>query len=215
LLNSYLAKMNKLLKTKWLASGKKYFFSVLFILLLFTSCQSKEKEIKDTTSYELEDYYEFQGFDLASYDIPATIMLPDETANIGASIKPEVEHIKDDFYWNIYAGQNFHLYIEDYGENTNLVKEQKQKLKNTQFYDVKYLVDEPDLIIYEVTLKVRGHANAAKTVGVKHVSYHVYSEQVIDGIHYEMRSRDEGFDLKYIELIAKSIRSIKSKSAQA
>lgn len=182
-----------------------------FLFIFIFSCTKGKSETINIPP-ELEDYYEFQGFDLSEYGIPATIMLPDETANIGASTTPEVQHLESDFYWNILVGQNFHLYIEDYGDNTNLVSDHKQKLENTQFYEVKYLLDEPDLIIYEITLKVRGHANASKSVGVEHVSYHVYGERVVNGIHYELRSRDEGFDRLIIELMAKSIRSFKEKS---
>lgn len=184
--------------------------SFLCLFLIIFSCNKGKSEAIIVPS-ELEDYYEFQGFDLSEYGIPATIMLPDETANIGASTTPEVQHLKSDFYWNILVGQNFHLYIEDYGDNTNLVAEHKRKLENTQFYEVKYLLEEPDLIIYEITLKVRGHANASKSVGVDHVSYHVYSERIVNGIHYELRSRDEGFARNIIELMAKSIRSFKDK----
>jgi hypothetical protein len=183
----------------------------VFLFFLMFSCSQLSDSNKIKVPDELEDYYEFQGFDLSHYGIPATIMLPDETANIGASTTPEVLHLESDFYWNIHVGQNFHLYIEDYGDNTNLVKDQKEKLANTQFYDVEYLVNEKDIIVYKVTLKVRGHANASKSVGVKHESYHVYSEKVINGIHYELRSRDEGFDKDIIDLMAKSIQSFKEK----
>lgn len=186
--------------------------SFYFLLFLFIfSCTKNPDSNSINISDEPEEYYEFQGFDLSGYDIPATIMLPDETANIGASTTPEVFHLESDFYWNIHVGQNFHLYIEDYGDNTNLVQAQKQKLENTQFYDVRYLLDETDLIVYEITLKVRGHAQASNSVGVKHISYHVYGERIINGIHYELRSRDEGFERPIIELMAKSIRSFQEK----
>lgn len=181
-----------------------------FLIFALFSCKDNSKQFLTDVS-ELEDYYEFQEFDLSPYGIKASIMLPDETANIGASTKPDVEHLESDFYWNIQVGQNFHLYIEDYGDNTDLVKAHKQKLSNTQFYDVKYLHDDTDLIIYQVTLKVRGSDNAPKTVGIKHVSYHVYGEKVINGIHYELRSRDEGFEKPIIDLMAKSILSLKEK----
>lgn len=188
--------------------------SVGVLVVLFTvilqSC-SYFGDNKNVLIEEVEDYFEFQDFDLSNYGIPATLKLPDETANIGAAMQPEVHHLESDFYWNIQVGPNFLLYIEDFGDNTNLVKEHKQKLENTQFYDVEYIVDEADLIVYKITLKVRGHANASKNVGVKHESYHVYGERVINGIHYEMRSRDEGFDKPIIDLMAKSIRSIKEK----
>ena len=195
----------------YINKARKFSFFVLSLLILF-SCSDKNNSDNLIIPSELEDYYEFQGVDLTNYGIPATIMLPDETANIGASTTPEILHLESDFYWNINVGQNFHLYIEDFGDNTNLVQEKKRELESTQFYDVQYIVDEPDLIIYEITLKVRGHVNASKSVGIKHVSYHVYGERVINGIHYELRSRDEGFERPIIELMAKSIRSFKEKN---
>ncbi len=195
-------------------SGKTTLLFTVFmwIGLAFSinSCRNSDvEEIKD----ESEDYYEFQGFDLSEYEIPATIMLPDETANIGASTKPEVEHKESDFYWDISVGPSFHLHIEDYGDNAMLVEKQKQKLSNFSFYDIHYLVEEEDLIVYEQKLKVRGKANAPHGVGIEHVSYHVYGIRNINGINFEIRSKDEGVEKPIIELMAKSIRSFKPKSS--
>ncbi|MCO5260074.1 MAG: hypothetical protein M9916_08020 [Crocinitomicaceae bacterium] len=194
---------------KSLISLVKYAF-FLALLFIYPSCNNNSKKEVVATD-NMEDYYEFQGFDLTPYDLNASIMLPDETANIGASTQPEVDHIESDFYWVINIGQNFHLYIEDYGDNSNLVKTQKQKLSNTQFYDVEYIVDEENLIIYKVKLKVRGNQKASAKVGVNHESFHVYAEQVVNGIHYELRSSDEGADEPIIKLMAKSIKSFKGK----
>lgn len=185
--------------------------AVIFLMALLVFACKNEKS-NDVSVSELEDYYEFQGFNLTPFDINATIMLPDETANIGASTQPDVEHIQSDFYWQINIGQNFHLYIEDYGDNTNLVKAHKEKLKNTSFYDVEYVLEEPELVIYKVKLKVRGNQNASKRVGINHEAYHVYAEKVVNGIHYELRSSDEGASKEIIELMAKSIRSFKGKN---
>jgi hypothetical protein len=183
---------------------------IFVIACAFVACKNNNES--PVNSSNLEDYYEFQGFNLTPYDINATIMLPDETANIGASTQPDVVHIESDFYWQINIGQNFHLYIEDYGDNTNLVKAHKEKLKKTSFYDIEYLVDEPDMVIYRVKLKVRGNQNASKRVGIAHEAYHVFAEKVVNGIHYELRSSDEGADKEIIELMAKSIKSFKGKN---
>ena len=173
------------------------------------SCSSKKEDIQADL---LEDYYEFKSFDLSEYELPASIMLPDETASIGASTKPEVLHKISDFYWDISVGQNFQIHIEDYGDNKNLLEVQKTKLADYSFYDITYWVDEPALIIYQQKLKVRGNANAPNTVGVEHISYHVYGVKEINGVYYELRSRDEGVDKPIVELMAKSIRSFQSKA---
>lgn len=157
-----------------------------------------------------DDYYEFKGISLKEYGIPAMIMLPDETANIGASTKPEVIHADGDFIWDIQVGQNFELHIEDYGDYTDMVEYRKKELKDQDIFKIRYLVDEKDLIVYERTLIVKGSKKASPSVGVKHASYHVYGQKIINGITYELRSRDEGYEKMIIELMAKSIKSFKA-----
>jgi hypothetical protein len=98
----------------------------------------------------------------------------------------------------------------NYGDYTDLVEYKKKELKEQEVFNIKYLVNEKDLIVYESTLLVRGSKQASPTVGVKHKSYHVYAQRVINGITYELRSRDEGYERMIIDLMAKSIRSFKS-----
>ncbi len=187
--------------------------SSLFVILIigFSSCGDSKKADK-TSGNGLnidDDYYEFQGFNLKDFDIPAIIMLPDETANIGASTKPEVIHAEDDFKWEIIVGQNYHLLIDDWGDYTDMVESRKKELKELKFYKISYLIDDKDFILYEQELKVDGSSKASSTVGIPHKSYHVYAQKVIDGVTYVFRSRDEGYEKMIIELIAKSIKSVK------
>ena len=156
-----------------------------------------------------DDYYEFQDFNLQGYDIPAVISLPDETANIGASTKPEIIHIEDDVKWEVKIGPNFQLHIEDYADITDLIEVEKKELAEQTFFKVKYLIDEKDLILYERTLLVKGTDNASPNVGVEHKSYHVYGQKIVDGITYELQSREDGYEKNIIELMAKSIKSFK------
>lgn len=195
-------------------STKKYlFYSLFFIVLGLTSCNTDPKDLLESEQDLLEEYYEFQGFDLSQYDIPATIMLPDETANIGASTKPEVLHTEDNFYWDINVGPNFQMHIEDYGDNKNLVTEHKKSLKERDMFAINYLIDEKDLVMYERKLIVKGEKNAPKTVGIEHKSYHVFGQKTVNGITYELRSRDEGYEKVIIELMTKSIRSFEKKNS--
>lgn len=185
----------------------------LFVLsgLMISSCGGSKEE-KETTGEGVnldDDYYEFKGVSLKEYDIPAMIMLPDETANIGASTRPEIIHNDGDFIWDINVGPNFELHIEDYGDYTDMVEYKKKELKEQEIFKINYLVDEKDLIVYERTLIVKGSKKASPTVGVKHKSYHVYGQKIINGITYELRSRDEGYEKMIIELMAKSIKSFK------
>lgn len=183
----------------------------ILTLLFFSACTTDPKDLMDGDQDALEEYYEFQGFDLSAYDIPATIMLPDETANIGASTKPEVIHTEDNFYWDINVGPNFQMHIEDFGDNKDLVSAHKKSLKQKDMFEITYLIDEDDIVLYERKLIVKGDKKAPKSVGVEHRSYHVYGQKTINGINYELRSREEGYEKVIIELMAKSVRSLDKK----
>ena len=180
--------------------------AILSSLVFLAACGSD-----DSTSTELteEDLASFAGLQLKPYEIPAIIMLPDETANIGASTKPEVIHTETDFRWKIIVGPNFEMDITDWGSEKDLVKQKKKELANTDFLSIKYLVDEPNFILYEQQLKVKGSKKASSTVGVEHKTYHVYAEKEINKINYVFSSREEGYEKMIIELMAKSIRSVK------
>lgn len=182
----------------------------LFVFLalsafVLTRCGGEEK----TDQLTDDDLYEFRGFSMKPYDIPIMIMLPDETANIGASTKPEVIHEEDGFQWRLSVGQNFEMVIDDWGADREMVSSEKKELAEHSFYDIKYLVDEPDFILYEQTLKVDGKKGVSKSVGVEHRTFHVYGQKVINGITYVFRSRDEGYEKVIIDLMAKSIKSVK------
>ncbi len=185
--------------------------ATVICLALFSSCgENVKNDMQNNSGIVLnDDYYEFQGFSLKKYDIPAMIMLPDETANIGASTKPEITHAEDDFKWELEVGSNFHMLIDDWGDYTDMVETRKKELKDLDFYKIKYIIDEKDFILYEQELMPKGSAKASNTVGVPHKSYHVYGEKVIDGITYVFRSLDEGSEKIIIELMAKSIKSVK------
>jgi len=186
------------------------FFHLVFSLTL-VSCSENEKIVEEPKEAETvldDDYYDFQGFNMSPYDIPVMIMLPDETANIGASTKPEVFHTVDDFKWELLVGSNFEMLIDDWGDYTDMVVTRKKELASLDFYKINYLIDQKNFIMYEQELIPKG-VKASNSVGVPHKSYHVYAEKVIDGVTYVFRSKDEGAEKLIIELMAKSIKSVK------
>lgn len=194
--------------------GKLVIFGLVGMSTLLYSCGSEEVDPNDGEIVVDDDYYEFQDFNLSPYDIDAFISLPDETANIGASTKPEIIHIEDDIKWEVNVGPNFQLMIEDYGDLTDLIEVEKKELAEQTFFKVNYIIDDPDLILYERTLLVKGTEKASPKVGVEHRSYHVYGQKIIDGITYELQSREDGYEKVIIELMAKSIKSMKPKKKQ-
>ncbi len=182
--------------------------AIAFGMFVFTNCgaDNPNPDSEDVTIDD--DYYEFQDFIMADYDIPAVISLPDETANIGASTHPEVKH-EESFKWEINVGPKFQLLIEDFGILDDIVKEKKKELADQKIFEIKYLVDEPELIVYERTLMVTGSKYAAPEVGVEHKSYHVYGQKTVDKIIYGLSTAQEGCEKHIVELMAKSIKSFK------
>ncbi|MEY4571892.1 MAG: hypothetical protein RLZ10_1109 [Bacteroidota bacterium] len=180
---------------------KKYiFFGFLSLFTLLNSCGDKNENT--TSNAKNLDFYQFFKFDLSQYDIPATIMLPDETVGIGTSFIPEVKHNEADFLWEINIGPNFVFFIEDYGDMANLVKTHKAKILdiNNTVYSVKVLVDEPELFIYE--RRIKGKEKEVPT-------YHAYAQKKINGVYYEFKNSDSGNIKKVIDCIEKTFRSIK------
>lgn len=178
---------------------------LLLIIPFITSCFSEQS---DDSAKKLKnlDFYQFFSFDLSKYDIPATIMLPDETVGIGTSFIPEVKHNDDDFLWEVNIGPSFVFLIEDYGDLKDLVNQQKAKLTDPKnsFYSIKFLVNEPDILIYERIIK--------DSEGKRPPTYHAYAQKKINGIYYEFKTTDSGNTKKVIECFEKSFRSIKEVS---
>ncbi|MCJ8289588.1 MAG: hypothetical protein HRT58_03500 [Crocinitomicaceae bacterium] len=184
------------------------FAAIIFGMFALTSCGEENPSLVSQDLAVNDDYYEFQDFIMTDHEIPGVISLPDETANIGASTRPEVKH-EESFKWEISVGQKFQLLIEDFGILDDLVGEKKKDLKDQKFFKIKYLIDESDLIVYERTLMVAGSKYAAPEVGIEHKSYHVYGQKTIENIIYGLSSAEEGCDKHIVELMAKSIKSFK------
>ena len=184
------------------------FAAIILGMVVLTNCGEDAVDPDSQDIVVNDDYYEFQDFIMTDYDIPGVISLPDETANIGASTRPEVNH-EESFKWKINVGQNFQILLEDFGILDDLVEEKKKDLADQKFFKIKYLIDESDLIVYERTLMVAGSKYAAPEVGIEHKSYHVYGQKTIDNIIYGLSSAEEGCDKHIVELMAKSVKSFK------
>lgn len=176
-------------------------FSILLSFLIGCKGEAPSKQSKANNI----DYYQFFKFDLSTYDIAATIMLPDETVGIGTSFLPEMKHKEADFLWELNIGPNFSFLIEDFGDVKELVKTHKAKIldKQQSIYQVKLIVDEPELLVYERKLKTATNEPTG-------VTYHAYAQKKINGVYYEFKSPEVGYSRKVIEIMEKTFRSIKA-----
>jgi hypothetical protein len=182
-------------------------YSLFISCLTLTACSNSDENSNDQVIDEA--LLDFNEFSLNEYDIPATILLPDETSNVGASTKVEVVHTEGDFLWDLKVGPNFELVINDWGDDKEILNAELKKLKDLKFFNVKFLKKTPNTLVYERTLNVNGKKNASKKVGVEHKTFHLFMTKVINKIIYVFETRDTGSTKEIVELQEKCINSIK------
>lgn len=162
--------------------------------MLLLACGRKNEG--NNTKTEEQDYYQFQQIDLSTHDINATLMIPDATAGIGASFKPQIIHVPADYKWEISIGRNFNLQIEDFGDNAYRYLEVRKKIVENKAFKVSIVQEENDQVLFK-----RIFDN----------SYHVYAVKKVDGVYYELKSKEEGDSKKIAEFIYRSVKSFKKK----
>jgi hypothetical protein len=184
------------------------YIGLLFFYLFISACSSegtttlKEQKINQ----ESDKYYQFTKLTLSDFDFNASIFIPDETAGIGASFKPIISH-DEDFKWTISAGPNFTLFIEDYGENSSLIDEFESKISQSDFFDISIISKKNGIILYQRSIKKNTLSDASSKEN--HISFHLYAIKNINGIYYELKNKEEGNTKKVIELMEKSVESLK------
>ena len=185
----------------------RYIGLLLFYLFLQACSNEGATTLKERKiNQESDKYYQFSKLTLSDFDFNASIFIPDETAGIGASFKPIISH-DEDFKWTISAGPNFKLFIEDYGENSSLIDEFEAKITKSDFFDISIISKKNGIILYQRSIK----KNTLSDVSSKenHISFHLYAIKNINGIYYELKNKEEGNTKKVIELMEKSVESLK------
>lgn len=181
---------------------------LLLFYLFLQACSNegattlKERKINQ----ESDKYYQFSKLTLSDFDFNASIFIPDETAGIGASFKPEISH-EEDFKWTISAGPNFTLFIEDYGDYSSLMHEFEAKISKSDFFDISIISKKNGIILYQRSIKKNTLSDASSKEN--HISFHLYAIKNINGIYYELKNKEEGNTKKVIELMEKSVESLK------
>lgn len=172
-------------------------------LLYFSVTNNSSSSVNEDTQVEGQfDYYQFKPFDLKKFDINATILLPDETAGIGTTFKPEMLHDEGSHLWQLQSGRNFIIHIEDLGELTDIFNDFKTNLFKSTTFVISPLVNSDSLLVYGRSLAKQYQKDEQET-------FHIFAVKQIDGRSYQFRNRDEGNTKSEILFMQKSIESIK------
>jgi hypothetical protein len=193
---------------------KKITFLVLALVTLSVTTYSCKDEgendvISNDPQKEIDvDLSDFKGESLKKHGINALMMLPDETSNTGASVVPTFTR-QEDHLWLIEMGPRFEMVIEDLGSETTAVERMKNELIDLGIYDIEFLVDEPDLIMYKRSIK---YSDDSKLEVKKTSTYHCFGTKTIDGINYLIMSGkpDTGFHKLIVKDMVKTIRSFQA-----
>ncbi len=192
----------------------------LFVVMVQIMCSCADGSEKDSSSqtdisevdtghYQFNDfirdsgidYYQFNSLSLDSVGIDASIMIPNETAGIGASFETEIAHEDGGFKWLISVGRNFNIFIEDYGDYQYLMPEFIRRLNVKDIFKTKIVTQTGSYVIYKRELNT----------GTKHNStYHFYGVKYINGVYYEIKNSEEGNSKKVVDFILKSYLSFYS-----
>lgn len=175
------------------------FFMFFFMPAIIISCADEPTPSKKTV--EVIDYYQFDEHNLDLYGIGASIMIPNETAGIGASFETEIIHDDGDFKWQISAGRNFNVFIEDYGDYQYRMPEFLRKLESQDIFKTEIIQQKGDYVIYKRELNLTSKKTS---------TYHLYGVKYINGVYYEIKNKEEGDSKKVIDFILKSFLSFKS-----
>jgi hypothetical protein len=175
--------------------------------MLLCSCKSKNQEDRQQEEIygDNDKYYQFSELNLTAYGFNATIKIPDETTGIGASFEPIVRH-EEDFKWVISAGPNFNVFIEDYGDFSTLMNDFKQKINSSDFFTITIMSEKNGVISYSRKIKDN---KLDQNKELDQTTYHIYASKKLGNVNYEIKNREEGNTLKVIQLMEKSIASLK------
>lgn len=190
--------------------GLLFIICSIFSIAILISCDDTPTTNDLDTNENYDEYYEFQDIILSDYDLQdVSISLPDETAEIGAAVDPEIIH-DESHKWQINVGPKFELHILDQGELQDLIQEHKDKLSKEIFSKVKYIEESDSMLIYEKELVPTGLADASSEIGTEHKGYHIFGIRKVGEFNYALHSGLDGVPSEYIlELMSKSIRSFK------
>lgn len=170
----------------------QYLAALMLIVIVFAcnnSADTNENSDDAAVATEAADIEGFESQDLSEYGIDANIQLPSTGSPISINSSPSGDLVIND-------GKNFNMMITPYGFT---LEELKEELDNDLVYDINYLEEEADYIVYEKTIP---DSDVEKEV-------HFIMVKDYNGDPYEIKSSAEGsFKKHHIDKMIQAAKSL-------
>jgi len=193
---------------------KKIIFSLLISGLALTACEDDNSKASDATDNnatdevidETEDLGEFKMASLDTFGVELSMNLPQYERAMNQMFKPKIEEMDEGMKWKVTIGredkEKFCLIVEDAfgdyklaedeGVEIDLIKDKKLQIEEYGFKTANYLIDEEDLIMYEVTFDeesgIEPHFHVMGIVKNGENIFKVYSDDAITNFN-EMKAK--------------------------
>ena len=138
---------------------KKIFILLVAVATVITSCGGSEdggdKEGKKGGSDVAElDYSDMVQYSLDTFSIPVSVMVPEYEGPMNTVLATTLSEVEEGWLWKISIGEEgakYSLFIEDVTgyEDDHSVAKKKEELDGMKFMNIKYLVDDSNLIMFE------------------------------------------------------------------
>lgn len=182
---------------------------LLTLGVLIVRCSSgnkKEGGLNVVYADEGKGLENYKAFDLRPYQINALIFLPGPGTSVGSAFDPVISHNIGDFHWDISLGKDFHIHIEDWG-NENAFKNKLAALSEQDIFTINFIQKTDSFAYYEKTLNADG-IKGRDEVGTQHSTYHVMALHTIDGVNYLFSTDKEGAKKDVASMMAKSVMNV-------
>jgi hypothetical protein len=163
---------------------KKYYLT-LFAAAMLIGCGNENTETTTNDETEVVEKDEYEGlrpFSLEKYDLNLSIMVPQVVDGEDNVIDPQVIHNMGEATWTIVMDKNFHIVIDDWG-NEKQTTEMEKKRNDEGFFVYSYEEETPEYLFYSRKL---GTNEAGSESGGSF--YHFFVVKEINGMYYTVKS---------------------------
>jgi hypothetical protein len=178
-----------------------FFLATSVSLILFSCKDEQTMEIEKGSPKEI-DFSRFSPFNLRPYGINADMQLPDSTTVYGASNEWRIVHQLDGFTWELVLAEDFHILIEDWGQEDgiqhyiNEITSEKQKASKFT------VLEKSDSFLSYTESPSAGNTEQEKV--------HLFQQSNIDGINYVIRTNNKGCSQETAPLIKTALKSMEN-----